>query len=503
MRTLKTLALLPLVALIACSDSGSAKRTGSPSPDAPVTPQWISTEGADRVSGDVTPTSLRVLHLPEHQPDAMIQGADPAPSRTVFQAEKPTIPQNSREFRVVIPPGSNQTTAFPIDAPQGARVIVSVAERGKPGAARLNNIHLRELDGNRVLDLARDSQSTLPVRPRAKPGVVDASPEVEAAPLVKQIDTTTPVFEEHDLKELVKVDPALAQLAVPRRMLSVDVETKPGFVYVELPKAALDVGVMIEVQQPKSNIKVHAEADQPFHVFGDTVEIDLHVTDAGAVVSEVEFNGFLETPSGQRIDGLTIKPSRDGHYVATVPIVSAEAKHVGVWTFRGTAKGKTSEGIAFQRDVEATFGYSVTFARMAQVFTPVVNHGEDGKIDAVQVDVEIDSVQAARLGLHGTLVYKDSEGVEHPVAVAQTGQDVSEGTNVMTLVFSSGALSIAKVDGPFFLRDLALVSHSNASTQHRIGLGLLQQTPAIKASDLRPMAEIPASVQESIDLGSL
>jgi hypothetical protein len=140
---------------------------------------------------------------------------------------------------------------------------------------------------------------------------------------------------------------------------------------------------------------------------------------------------------------------------------------------------------------------------MTAIDRPVISRGSDGLIDEVSFDVHVETLLDDRFSVRGTLTFTGPDNAEHPLAAAQTGQVVNAGTGVITLHFTSDAMALAQVDGPFHVRDVALVSQAFGVTQHRIGLGLDLMTHAITASEIRYPAQIPLAAQDLIASGDL
>jgi hypothetical protein len=170
---------------------------------------------------------------------------------------------------------------------------------------------------------------------------------------------------------------------------------------------------------------------------------------------------------------------------------------VGVWSIHAKAAG-TFGGVAFERDVETAFGFYAAHARMTAIGSPQVTRGADGLVDEVSVDVDVQTLEDDRFSVRGTLTYTGSDGQEHPLAEAQTGQTMAAGTGTITLHFS-----LARVSGPFHLRDTALVSQGYVVTQHRLGRGLDLATGPLAAKELRFPTVIPIQAQDLIDNGDL
>ena len=166
-----------------------------------------------------------------------------------------------------------------------------------------------------------------------------------------------------------------------------------------------------------------------------------------------------------------------------------------MWGIHVKATG-TFQGVAFERDVETAFGLYPAHAEMTAIGVPAITRGADGLIDAVDVDVAIQSLADDRFSVRGTLTYTASDG-EHAIATAQTGKTVAAGASTITLHFTADSMALARIDGPFHLRDVALVSQAFGFTQHRLGRGLNLSTTPFKAAELRFPKVISLQAQDS------
>jgi hypothetical protein len=140
---------------------------------------------------------------------------------------------------------------------------------------------------------------------------------------------------------------------------------------------------------------------------------------------------------------------------------------------------------------------------MSWVGSPEVRRGGDGLVDGVSFDVGVETLDDDQFSVRGILTFTGSDGLEHPLASAQTGQVITRAGGTMTLSFEASSMAFAQANGPFHLRNLALISQSYGVTQHRIGRGLDLATPALAASEIRVPAQIPLHVQEMIAAGDL
>lgn len=161
------------------------------------------------------------------------------------------------------------------------------------------------------------------------------------------------------------------------------------------------------------------------------------------------------------------------------------------------------DGVQFERDMDNGFGYHPAHARMVSVQTPELIRGSDGLIDEIRVEIDVESVIDDRLGVNGTLVFRGSDGTERSVGSAQTSMDVKAGRTVMKLRFESNVIALALASGPYYLRDLSLVSHRFAVTQHRLGRGLDLATVTLASTNLRYPTTFSPAVEELFEQGAL
>jgi hypothetical protein len=289
---------------------------------------------------------------------------------------------------------------------------------------------------------------------------------------------------------------------LPSRQLSFDVPTKPGLVQLDLPPAVIAAGVIVEVQQPNSHIKFTGTSTEMNYGFGDTAEVTFKLANDSTAIDGATLTGYAELPKHEKTPDLTFTALGGGLYKTTIPLASADWKYIGVWGLRVTAKG-TSGGVAFERYLETAFGYYPAHAQMTALNVPNVVRGPDGQIDEITVDVDMETLAEDRFSVRGTLTFTGADGQEHPLATAQTGQTVKAGTGTITLHFSAESMALANVDGPFHLRDVALISQAFGLTQHRIGRALDIKTPVIKATEIRYPTTLSIQAQDLVDNGDV
>ncbi len=476
-----TVSLLPLI-VAACTSQpqkGPATATAQKNP----------TAAAVRVHGDLVPGKLvSVLPVPRPTELALLHGSDPLAPAKPFGMETPAEPVVGHDIHRLMQGTDPSSFVMPVDAPSGARVIVRAVDT----TVNLTTVHLVDVATGTQLDLARDATSM---------GINVAHGVAPAA------GPQGPIQSAHDFPApqasgTLTREPGFQPLVTNTRILSFDVPTRPGLVRVAVPPAVAASGIIVELQQPNSHVALSGVADELAHGYGDTVTITCGVQLDSTGVDGATLTGWAELPGHVHGPSITFSSAGGGQYVAHVPLDRTDAGSVGAWGLHLTATG-TANGVPFERELEAGFGYFPSHAQMTAVGSAVVERAGDGLVDSVSFDVDVQTLVDDRFSVRGTLTYTDSEGTEHPLAEAQTGQVVPAGTGTITLRFDATSMALARVNGPFNLRDVALVSQGTATTQHRIGRGLDLVTAPIAASEIRFPTVIAARTQDLIDNGDL
>jgi hypothetical protein len=297
-------------------------------------------------------------------------------------------------------------------------------------------------------------------------------------------------------------EPGLSAPMLGMRMLSIDVPTTPGLVRVDVPPSIAASGIYVELQQPNSHVSFTAGPNELNYGFGEEAEIICTLANDAAGISDAIITGYAVLPDRSESPQLTFTSLGGGKYSTKVPLASTEWKYIGVWGLRLQATGKVN-GIAFERSVDTAFGYYPAHARMTGLGTPVIARGSDGLVDEISVDVDVETLADDRFSVRGILTFTGADGQEHPLAQAQTGQTINAGTGTITLHFQSSALALANADGPFHLRDVALVSQAYTVTQHRIGRALDISTKPVGAREIRYPREVSLQAVDLFENGDL
>jgi hypothetical protein len=446
-----SLSLLGAFIATGCNNTQTSGTSGSGGSKTP-------TAGATAVHGDLMPTRLTQLVLPKPAPMEGLRGANALAPNKPFTFESPALPTVGRDFHRSIGGTDTASLTFPVDTPRGAMVLVRTMDR-----TPISSLHMHSIATGARLDHARDADNSQGVQ-------------------------------RGGLRE-----PAFTPL-LDSRQLSFDEAFAPGLVGLDLPRDTLSHGVILEVQEPNSRITLSAVPDELAHTDGETVAFNFSIADGETPVDGATFHATAIYPNNTRSPEFTVRSLGSGQYTARVPLSGSD--NVGTWGIHVSASG-TSNGVAFERDVDTAFQYTVSHAQMTAIGSPVITRGGDGKIDDISFDIDVHSLADDDFSARGTLTYTGGDGAEHALASARTGQMITGGTGTITLHFTADAVALAQVAGPFHLRDVALVSEGNQLTQHRIGRGLDLVTAAFGAEEVRYPQTISLQAQDLIENGDL
>jgi hypothetical protein len=420
----------------------------------------VPTSGAATVHGDLVPTALLKASFQKPAETALLHGSDALSPTQDFVLETPAKPTVGRDMWRTFTGSDAASLTFPVDNAQGARVIVSSLDH-----TPLTSLHMHDVATGRRLDHSRDATNTAGV---SRGGATAREPAFQAL--------------------------------LDSRQLGFDEPYTRGSVQLDIPADIAAHGIHVEVQEPNSRITLAAVPGELVYTHGQTGELAFALDDGGNAVTGGRIVAYAEYPNHTRSTPFTVTDLGNGHYGAKFPLAGTD--NAGIWSIHVRGTG-TSGGVAFERSVDTAFQYSPAHAQMTGIGAPQIVRGSDGLIDEVSVDVDIESVNDDRFSVRGTLTYNGPDGAEHPLAAAQTGQTVNAGKGTITLHFTADAMSLAQVDGPFHVRDVALVSDAFGITQHRLGRALDLQTHAIAANELRYPAQVPLAAQDMIMNGEL
>jgi hypothetical protein len=474
-------------ALLAAGCSNQGGPTSAP-PTAAGSGPRVATAGAVRVAGDLVPSRLVAVSIPAPTETVLIQGSDALAPKKPYAFESPGLPVTGSDLHRVMQ-GDPATFTVPVDSPAGARFIIHPVD----SSIALPTVHLIDVATGNRLDLARDETNGVN-------SVHDIHATAPTSDGVLRDATGTPA--PRATGGALQREPGFEPLLVHTRVLSIDRPFTAGVVRIQVPAAVAASGIYVELQQKNTHISITAVADQENYSFGDVAHVTCTVMNDSTPISGATLDGTVEMPDHTMLPTLSFTSSDNGTYVASLPLASAELKDIGVYGIHVHALGASS-GTQFERDVETAVGFYPAHAQLTALGTPVISRGSDGLIDAITFDADVETLLNDRFALRGTLTYTADDGTEHALASAQTGQTLAAGKGTITLRFDNASMALARVNGPFHLRDVALVSQGFGHTQYRLGRALDLATPAIAAREIRFPTQIPLQAQDLIDNGDL
>jgi hypothetical protein len=479
--TQKILATSVLALLFAGCTNGTVSSSGSGSSGS-----RTPTAGAARVAGDLVPTRLVSLQIPKPTEEAVIQRSGALSPKKGIAIEQPPMEISAQDVHRLMQ-GDPATFTVMIDHPDGARVLVHAIDPSTP----LRTVHLVDVATGARLDMARDETDQVnvghvhaPDPSAVQPGGAGAAPDLRRPFPREQRDNGLSAPQNHI------------------RVLSFDRPYAGGTVRIDVSREIAASGIFVEVQQPRSPISVAVVVDQLNHTFGETAELVATIRNGTTPVRGGTISADIELPTHAHVDLGHFSPRADGTYVAHIPLTHTEAEYAGVWNVRVRATG-SAEGVGFERDVETALGYYPSHAHITALGAPVITRGADNKIDSITIDADVETLADDRFSVRGTLTYTGTDGIEHPIASAQTGAVVHAGNGTLTLKFDAESLALAGADGPFHLRDVALVSQAFGHTQFRIGRALDISTGHIGASEIRYPDQLSRKAQMLVANGDV
>ena len=209
-----------------------------------------------------------------------------------------------------------------------------------------------------------------------------------------------------------------------------------------------------------SAVEFSASTDEAYYGPGDTIVIAAQLTEATTPLTAASVTAHVQKPDGSPFS-MTLhddeshgdQQANDGVYTNSF----ADTSHPGYYGIVSVASGSTTSGHSFTRS--DSLGVSVSTST-SQLNDSYVDYGVDtngnGLYDQLVIDVGIDVSTDGEYLLSGGLV--DSSGI----VIEQTSTQASlvGGSQIMSLVFDGNLIGQHYVDGPYYLKDLALADET-------------------------------------------
>lgn len=228
------------------------------------------------------------------------------------------------------------------------------------------------------------------------------------------------------------VEPGTAMVRVGR-------ENARGRYALRIPNAS--GRYVVHVFEPDSTVVLKARANRNHAVVGETVVVDITLSDAGRPIP-VTAEALLVAPDGDS-QAVAVTRGRDGRLSASVQLPAMAANIPGLWELQVFA---SSDGL--QRDARTAFAVAQPTARFKG------DHAVNAKLLRLTLPVEAGS--PGRYEARGTLYATGSDRVLHPVAQAHAAAWFEPGDGMLVLDFDRKHHLPAGYGAPFEVRQLEL-----------------------------------------------
>lgn len=222
-------------------------------------------------------------------------------------------------------------------------------------------------------------------------------------------------------------------------MVRVGKEHARGRYRLRIPKAR--GRYVVHVFEPDSPVVLNARANRNHAIVGDTVVVDIALSDAGRGIA-AKAEALLVAPDGNSQPVAVTQGGRDGRLFASVHLPTSAATTPGLWELQVFASG---DGL--QRDARTAFAVAQPTARFKG------DHAFNTQLLRVALPIEAGS--PGRYEARGTLYASAPDRVLRPVAQAHVAAWFEPGNGMLVLDFDRKHLP-AGYGAPFEVRQLEL-----------------------------------------------
>lgn len=215
-------------------------------------------------------------------------------------------------------------------------------------------------------------------------------------------------------------------------------ENAPGSYKLRAAKA--NGRYVIHVFEPDSTLVLNARANRNHALVGETVTLDIAMSDAGKPVA-ANAEALLVSPDGNSHE-VSVTRGRDNRLSASIQLPSQVVAAPGLWELQVFSSGK-----GIQRDARTAFAVGQPTAR----FTG--QHDVDAR--RLQVSLPVEAASAGRYEARGTLFATGPNQNLSPVVQSHAAAWFEAGNGVLVLDFDRANLP-AGYGAPFEVRQLEL-----------------------------------------------
>lgn len=197
---------------------------------------------------------------------------------------------------------------------------------------------------------------------------------------------------------------------------------------------------VVHVFEPDSPVVLKARANRNHAVVGETVVVDIALSDAGRAIP-AKAEALLVAPDGDS-QPVAVTQGRDGRLSASVRVPASAGTTLGLWELQVFASG---DGL--QRDARTAFAVAQPTARFKG------DHAVN--VTLLRVALPVEAGSPGRYEARGTLYASGPDRVLHPVAQAHVAAWFEPGDGMLVLDFDHKHLP-AGYGAPFEVRQLEL-----------------------------------------------
>jgi hypothetical protein len=253
-------------------------------------------------------------------------------------------------------------------------------------------------------------------------------------------------------------------------------------------------GASVILNEPSSKIDMAVQSVTP-HVFaGDTGIVRVTLSDAGRPISGATLSAHIGNATNPHGAAIAMREIGGGVYEGNLTDPLTERDPSGTYAVDIDAQG-TSGGLHFARSGSTAFTYVVPTGRITSTPTPRIVRDPSGKVTAFEADFEVEAASPDRFEVSAVLTTTGSDGLEHPVAEAQTSENVQPGKHTMTLSFDAGYAQFHGVGGEMHLRKVTLFSQGHNVLLQRDDAGYRTAFASVRPEELKPLAVVPPGLR--------
>lgn len=164
---------------------------------------------------------------------------------------------------------------------------------------------------------------------------------------------------------------------------------------------------------------------------------------------EVQVNGYITTPTGEKFSDLKFSMNQDGGYQAEVSAIKGLPMTQGLWEVHTITEAQI-DGLKVMRDASTAFAVNMATARFS---------GELTMTDK-QLGIGIENSMPSRYEVRGVLYGLDDLGEQQPIALMMAAKWLKKGQSTIQLELPLNLIDQSGYQGPYHIQQLELKNQS-------------------------------------------